>query len=634
MSLTPLKTAVFLVVLFLAGLATPARASVREIASIVTSAGTMEFELYQDTSPRAVANFKYLAETKFYDGTAFHRLIRNFMIQGGCPITREDTNRLFQKYYGGGGPGYSIPDEPSNRADRKHVRGVLSMGLNATNDDPPITIPNSAGSQFFIMFGDAPWLDGLHTTVGFLISGNQTLADLESQISVGTSTSIPPTRLPIHAVRIRSEITVETPKYQSGTVGGLLRAWYLNHYSWSEVGKYTLTLNSIGSFSGKFQYHGRQCAFVGKLPPITAAHPEQEVAVISDPKSLAPLRVRVRVRQSTSLKNSVSISVCEIARDGADVLGTTYANATSELAAPSVLSNLFSPTTQTTGSTISTATLSALLSNRYTVGFSQAGAGGYLTLPELQGKGFLTLGITPSTGLCTVSGQLADNRAISFSQPISSEGGRMSISIYSHDTPFTAVSLSQLSLGSLAAKPYVFHLAGVLELPKTDSLVQDGRMYTTSPSSGFVPYSEIASYLFWQQGSRPTGVIRNQISGAYLLPTTAGWKSPKTGTVLHPFNTVSAGTYSQISIGTLSSGSFQITKSNTATTFQNPSQGTILRLNPANGTFSGSFLDTTSSLKTRRTFQGVLIQEVGAWKGTGVGFSLTNSASLPVSITP
>jgi len=102
-------------------------AEVREIATIVTSAGTMEFELFRDVSPRTVKNFKYLADTHFYDGTAFHRAISGFMIQGGDPNTRYAD---LAAQYGSGGPGYTIPDEPVNTAlhpDRAHKRGVLSM---------------------------------------------------------------------------------------------------------------------------------------------------------------------------------------------------------------------------------------------------------------------------------------------------------------------------------------------------------------------------------------------------------------------------------------------------------------------------------------------------------------------------
>jgi hypothetical protein len=90
----------------------PLRAAVREIATISTSLGSMEFELFSDVSPRAVANFKYLADTKFYDNTAFHRLIQGFMVQGGDPQTRGTTTTAYNQYanaFGRGGPNTRFP---------------------------------------------------------------------------------------------------------------------------------------------------------------------------------------------------------------------------------------------------------------------------------------------------------------------------------------------------------------------------------------------------------------------------------------------------------------------------------------------------------------------------------------------
>jgi len=96
-------------------------AAVREIATISTNLGVMEFELFSDVSPRAVANFKYLADTKFYDSTAFHRHIAGFMVQGGDPLTRGTTTEqynVYSTYFGSQGPEYTIPNEPTSRPDR------------------------------------------------------------------------------------------------------------------------------------------------------------------------------------------------------------------------------------------------------------------------------------------------------------------------------------------------------------------------------------------------------------------------------------------------------------------------------------------------------------------------------------
>ena len=115
----------------------------------------MEFELYPDVAPKSVANFVKLAESKFYDGLTFHRIVPGFVIQGGDPLGN-----------GTGGPGWHIPGEFAANGfknDLQHVRGVLSW---ARAQDP-----NSAGSQFFIMVDDAPHLDGQYAAFGKLVTG-------------------------------------------------------------------------------------------------------------------------------------------------------------------------------------------------------------------------------------------------------------------------------------------------------------------------------------------------------------------------------------------------------------------------------------------------------------------------------
>ncbi|MFU0833797.1 MAG: Peptidyl-prolyl cis-trans isomerase [Oscillospiraceae bacterium] len=125
------------------------------IVTMKTSNGVIKIELYPDIAPNTVKNFIYLIEKGFYNGTLFHRVIPNFMIQGGDP-----------RGNGTGGPGYRIRGEfTSNHFpnDLKHTRGVISMART--------TDPNSAGSQFFIMVEDSPYLDGEYASFGRVISG-------------------------------------------------------------------------------------------------------------------------------------------------------------------------------------------------------------------------------------------------------------------------------------------------------------------------------------------------------------------------------------------------------------------------------------------------------------------------------
>ena len=125
----------------------------------------MAFELYPDVAPKSVANFVKLAETGFYDGLTFHRIVPGFVIQGGDPLGN-----------GTGGPGWHIPGEFAANGfknDLKHERGVISW---ARAQDP-----NSAGSQFFIMVDDAPYLDGQYAAFGRLTAG----LDVVDQIVAG-----------------------------------------------------------------------------------------------------------------------------------------------------------------------------------------------------------------------------------------------------------------------------------------------------------------------------------------------------------------------------------------------------------------------------------------------------------------
>jgi peptidyl-prolyl cis-trans isomerase B (cyclophilin B) len=136
-------------------------AATNEVAVIKTTDGEMTVEFFPDVAPKTVANFKKLARSGFYDGTAFHRIIKGFMIQGGDPLTKDKTK---EDDYGTGDPGYKIPAEFN---DRKHERGVLSM---ARGGDP-----NSAGSQFFICLDSAPHLNGKYTAFGKVIKGEDVL---------------------------------------------------------------------------------------------------------------------------------------------------------------------------------------------------------------------------------------------------------------------------------------------------------------------------------------------------------------------------------------------------------------------------------------------------------------------------
>jgi peptidyl-prolyl cis-trans isomerase B (cyclophilin B) len=135
--------------------------NVKEVAIIKTTEGEMVIEFWTDVAPKTVENFKTLAKKGFYDGTCFHRVIKDFMIQGGDPLTKDSSK---EAAWGTGDPGYKIKAEFN---DRHHDRGVISM---ARSQDP-----DSAGSQFFICHGNPRFLDKQYTAFGKLIKGDDVL---------------------------------------------------------------------------------------------------------------------------------------------------------------------------------------------------------------------------------------------------------------------------------------------------------------------------------------------------------------------------------------------------------------------------------------------------------------------------
>jgi cyclophilin family peptidyl-prolyl cis-trans isomerase len=150
-------------------------------ATMNTSLGPIEFELFDADAPKTVGNFRTLAGKGFYDGLNFHRIIADFMIQGGCP---EGNGR--------GGPGYKFEDEFNQH---KVVRGALAMANSG---------PNTNGSQFFIVTAKAcSWLDGKHTVFGQVKSGMETVEKIEG---VETNHSdVPTTPVVLESVTVSDE---------------------------------------------------------------------------------------------------------------------------------------------------------------------------------------------------------------------------------------------------------------------------------------------------------------------------------------------------------------------------------------------------------------------------------------------
>jgi cyclophilin family peptidyl-prolyl cis-trans isomerase len=176
-------------------------------AALVTDKGTLVVTFFPEQAPKHVRSFLELAQKGFYDGIAFHRIVRNFMVQTGCPNSRKGS----AGQPGTGGPGFTLPAEFN---DIPHVRGIVSM---ARARDP-----NSAGSQFFIVQGDqASFLDGQYTAFGKVEEGLDVLdqiANVDCDFGPGGERSQPKERIEIRRIELRPRQERATqPQEQSET---------------------------------------------------------------------------------------------------------------------------------------------------------------------------------------------------------------------------------------------------------------------------------------------------------------------------------------------------------------------------------------------------------------------------------
>jgi len=134
--------------------------------NIQTSEGNISLEMYPKEAPKTVENFVKLSEQGFYNDTKFHRVIKEFMIQGGDPLSKDESSRQF---WGTGGPGYQFEDEQNNVSLEKGVIAMANSG------------PNTNGSQFFIITAEStPWLQGKHTGFGKVVAGMEVVEKIEN----------------------------------------------------------------------------------------------------------------------------------------------------------------------------------------------------------------------------------------------------------------------------------------------------------------------------------------------------------------------------------------------------------------------------------------------------------------------
>ena len=152
------------------------------IVNMKTSAGDIAIELYTEDCPETTENFLKLVNDGFYNGLHFHRVINNFMIQGGCPHSRDPHNGRA----GTGGPGWKIRCEPSALAKKHDRPGIFSMA-NAGRD--------SGGSQFFLTTVPTPWLDGNHAVFGHVAKGMEVVKAIENTDTMPGDKPITPQKI-------------------------------------------------------------------------------------------------------------------------------------------------------------------------------------------------------------------------------------------------------------------------------------------------------------------------------------------------------------------------------------------------------------------------------------------------------
>jgi peptidyl-prolyl cis-trans isomerase B (cyclophilin B) len=162
-------------------------APAKEVAVIKTSYGELKIAFWPEVAPKTVESFKKLAREGFYDGTAFHRIIKGFMVQGGCPNSKKGATGI----PGTGDAGFKLKAEFN---DRSHKRGVVSMAR--------AQHPDSAGCQFFICHGDASFLDRQYTAFGQLIAGDEVLDAIANVPCTGRERSQPIDRVEVESIKI------------------------------------------------------------------------------------------------------------------------------------------------------------------------------------------------------------------------------------------------------------------------------------------------------------------------------------------------------------------------------------------------------------------------------------------------
>lgn len=657
--------------LLMLGLGSRCDATVREYAVVSIKIGTasssssntrtLVFELWPDLAPKTVQNFKHLANTRFYDGTASHRLIKDFMIQAGDPNTRSDSN---EEFFGQGGPEYTIPGEFASRSDaqswekRTHKRGILSMARS--------TSPSSGGSQFFIMLNENSDLDGNYASFGNLISETDFLDLLNTQPTWSTTRfdsnrdgqfdenekqkiikifngdesdpsldpagfvdinedgtltyeelndpknkyphDKPKNRIEIQSVRVFAADAASSTAFpfKATTHSGLLRSPDRS----SVTGQYQISVQNTGLMSGVIEYFARRTSFVvqSSLPVIRgtlASSNDTKMAVLQgtiDATAAFPLLLDLTLHQAyspDSNENAISIEL-----SNKDKVPLAYG---------------FSESLSKAGGRTLARQYTMLAQPSRVVSFIPP-VGWQADTTSITGNSVFLIRVNPSLGLSYVSGRMADGAPYTASRTISSEHG-------ANIFPFFSYSLR----ADIEAQRNVFQNTDLSLWP----IYMEG--LTTALTSGAVELSDKNSNtaalgkLLWihPETTSTTAPLKNRSIVSTVTATTP-WTPPSRTTVMKPFSSTSP--RGQLTING-APFNFSLVK-NTAAAFDQPTSAAkpFLSFDPTTGAFSGVFNDTSTTPARRRSFSGVLLNSTNATGG--FGYFLDSNSSKSIRILP
>lgn len=689
--------------IMLLGLGSKCDAAVREYAlisvkigtssSTSSNTGTLVFELWPDLAPKTVQNFKHLANTRFYDGTASHRLILGFMVQAGDPNTRSDAN---VKSFGQGGPGHTIPDELARESDaswekRRHVPGILSMA-HSNNSDPtkgPLT-SNTGGSQFFVMLGNASHLDGVHTTFGTLTSGSEFLEKLkqvptsnsdttafdfnnngvfdnnEKQTIIKTFNRDEPTWKTLVGKDEDQELTDDDRALIANAISCFSDLNNDGVFTESELDDpknnaprktdqptERIEIQSVRVFAvddaSSTSFPFKATTHSGLLRPAdrSVVAGQYQISVLSTGAVSGVIEYFAR-RASFAVSGSLPVITGSLISSNdlrmAVLTGTIDASSASPLLMDIVLQRAYSADSNENAISIELSTKTRV---PLAYGFSESPAksskAALATQYTMLAQPSRVVSYVPPNGWQNDTTSMAGNSSflirVNPSLGLSYVSGRMA-----DGTPYTTSRIISLEHGANIFPLFSYTLRGDIEAQRTVFPNIDLSLWptymqnlTAAFTSGAVELSDknsttaALSNLLWihPETTSTTAPLKNR-SIVNAVTATAPWTPTTRNKVMKPFSSNSPRGQLRVN-GT--PFSFSLVRNTTAVIDQNASLAKpFLSFDPTTGAFSGIFNDTSTSPARRRAFSGVLLNSTNA-RG-GFGYYLDSNSSKSIEILP